>query len=158
MKRLFSASLNTSKSTSLNPKNTYLYRVKSLSDHVDMFFSEPISAKEKKVMMIRHAWSIGNDKHLIYGLTDYDLTPLGIQQAMYLQTVMTANKHRFTKVYSSKLKRTYATGGISLSLGDSPTEQEITRDARFNEFDFGPLEGIYSGKMDGFEHEIFFQM
>ena len=152
MKRLFS-----SKVMSV-PKNTYLYREKELSDYVDRYFSEPISPHEKKVMLIRHAWSVGNDRHLLYGLTDYDLTPLGVQQAMYLQSVMTKQMQKFTAIYSSKLKRTYATGGISLSLGDSPSEKVIIRDERFNEFDFGPLEGIHSGKMDSFEHEVFFHL
>jgi broad specificity phosphatase PhoE len=152
MKRLFSKKARSA------PKNTYLYRVKELSDYVDTYFREPISPHEKKVMLIRHAWSIGNDRHLLYGLTDYDLTPLGVQQAIYLQSVMTKHKSDFTAIYSSKLKRTYATGGISLSLGDSPSVKDIIRDERFNELDLGPLEGIHSGKMDGFEHEIFFHM
>ena len=151
MKRLFASKAKTA------PKNTYLYRVKELADYVDAYFGEPVGPREKKVMLIRHAWSVGNDRHLLYGLTDYDLTPLGVQQAMYLQSVMTRQKTRFTAIYSSELKRTYATGGISLSLGDSPSEKEILRDARFNEFDFGALEGVQWGKLDPLEVEIVFR-
>ena len=151
MKRVFCTKLKPA------PKNTYLYRVQELSDYVDMYFDESVGPKEKKVMLIRHAWSVGNDRHLLYGHTDYDLTQLGVQQAMYLQTVMTKERSRFTSIYSSKLKRTYATGGISLSLGDSPSEKEIIRDERFNEFDFGELEGVHWGKMDPLEVEVVFR-
>ena len=142
----------------LKQKNTALYRVTQLQNHVDMLFAEPISGREKKVMLVRHALSVGNVKHLIYGHGDYELTPEGVQQAMYLQNVMANSKERFAEIYSSKLIRAYATGGIALGLGTKPSEKDIKRDIRFNEFDFGPLEGISTKKMDLFDNEFFFQM
>lgn len=142
----------------VKPKNTALYRVVDLQNYVDMLFSEQVGPREKKVMLIRHAQSVGNIKHIIYGLGDYELTETGVQQAMYLQNVLSKNKDRFTDIYSSKLIRTFATGGIILGLGDRPSEKEILRDGRFNEFDFGPLEGISFAKMDLFDNEFFFQM
>jgi len=139
-------------------KNTYLYRVRGLEDYVNKFFDEPLNGADKKVMLIRHAVSEGNEKHIIYGLSDYALTPRGVAQASSLSPVMKHRMHQFTDIKSSALRRTYETGGYVLGIGGNPTEQQIKRDARFNEFDFGPLEDLYSGKMDSFEHELFFLM
>ena len=99
-----------------------------------------------------------NVRHLIYGHGDYELTSDGVQQAMYLQNTLMHNRKMFAQVFSSKLMRAYSTGGIALGLGSKPSESEIIRDARFNEFDFGPLEGISTKKMDLFDNELFFQM
>ena len=107
-------------------------------------------------MLIRHAISEGNEKCLIYGHGDYDLTEQGVQQAKSITDVMSKQRDRFTGRYCSALKRTSQTGGLVLGYGLDPTDAEIKRDGRFNEFDFGPLEGIYTGRMDYFEHEIFF--
>lgn len=152
MKRFFSEAV------SVKNKNTALYRVRQLQNHVDMLHAEPVAPREKKVMLVRHALSFGNIKHLIYGHGDYDLTPEGVQQAMYLQNVLANEKNRFCDIYSSQLIRAYATGGIALGLGSRPSEKDIRRDARFNEFDFGPLEGISTKKMDLFDIEFFFHM
>lgn len=154
MRRFFSeAAVKTTKN-----QNTALYRVTQLQNHVDMLFAEPIAPREKKVMLVRHALSVGNVKHLIYGHGDYELTPEGVQQAMYLRNVLANSRDRFCDIYSSKLIRAYATGGIALGLGTTPSERDIKRDARFNEFDFGPLEGISTKKMDLFDNEFLFQM
>lgn len=142
----------------VKPKNTSLYRVVDLQRYVDMLFAEPLAPREKKVMLVRHAQSEGNTKLIIYGHGDYDLTADGVQQAMYLQGVLSQNRHRFSDIYSSLLTRTFATGGIALGLGSRPSERDITRDYRFNEFNFGPLEGISFAKMDLFDNEFFFQM
>lgn len=139
-------------------RNTSYYRSKDFSNYCERFFNETVKPNQSKVMIIRHAISEGNEKHLIYGWTDYDLTPAGIQQAEKLQPVLSQYRERFSSINSSALKRTFNTGGTALGIGLNPPDNMIRRDARFNEFDFGPLEGIYTGKMDFFEHEVFFQM
>lgn len=142
----------------VRPKNTSLYRVTDLQNYVDLMFAEEVGPREKKVMLVRHAQSEGNTKLIIYGHGDYELTEVGIQQAMYLQGVLSHNKERFTDIYSSILRRTFATGGVALGLGTRPSDKDIARDYRFNEFNFGPLEGISFAKMDLFDNEFFFQM
>lgn len=139
-------------------KNTYLYRVSDLEDYTKKFFDEPILPSEKKVFFVRHAISYGNVLNLIYGHSDYELTGEGVIQATALNSVLSPIRGRFDEIRASTLRRTRQTGGQALGLGDDPCSTKMIRDSKFNEVNFGPLEGIYTGKMDYFEHELFFQM
>ena len=138
--------------------NTTSYKVSDPQEYVERVFAAPLAPGEKKVMFIRHAISEGNTLNLIYGLSDYPLTDKGQEQAKSLQPTFSKHKHRFCEFVCSGLQRTRQTGGLVLGLGITPTEKEMRTELNFNEYDFGPLEGIYSGKMDYFEHEIFFQL
>lgn len=138
--------------------NTTSYKVSDPQEYVERVFSAPLKPGEKKVMFIRHAISVGNTLNLIYGLSDYPLTDKGQEQAKALEPIFSRHKHRFQEFVCSGLQRTRQTGGLVLGLGIAPTEQQMRTDVNFNEYDFGPLEGIFSGKMDYFEHEIFFQL
>lgn len=138
--------------------NTTSYKVSDQQEYVERVFSAPLKEGEKKVMFIRHAISEGNTLNLIYGLSDYPLTDKGQEQAKALEPIFSKHKHRFQEFVCSGLQRTRQTGGLVLGLGIAPTEAQIRTDLNFNEYNFGPLEGIYSGKMDYFEHEIFFQL
>lgn len=151
--------LDSWKSTHIHQESTRTYREKDFSTYLNKFFEYELpSPAHKKVMLVRHAISEGNTQHLIYGHTDYPLTREGELQAEGISREMTAAKDRFPEIYSSVLERTYATGGISLSLGKNPPQSVIRRDARFNEYDFGPLENVQMNGMDSIEIEVFFMM
>jgi Histidine phosphatase superfamily (branch 1) len=133
-------------------------KVSDPQKYVEKVFAAGLNPGEKKVMFIRHAISVGNTLNLIYGLSDYPLTDQGQAQANALEPIFSGHKHRFEEFVCSGLQRTRQTGGLVLGLGLNPTEQQIRTELNFNEYNFGPLEGVYSGKMDYFEHEIFFQL
>ena len=57
--------------------------------------------------LIRHAQSIGNEKKLFGGITDYELSELGLKQADSLAIKL--QDYKIDKIYSSPLRRTIQT-------------------------------------------------
>lgn len=71
--------------------------------------------KVLKLLFIRHAQSIGNTEKRMQGHGDYELSPLGRQQAEKLAKHLLAESWRPSYVYSSPLKRAAQTTEILLS-------------------------------------------
>lgn len=94
----------------------------------------------KKVTLIRHAQSYGNLKKLLYGSTDFELTPFGVQQAKSLEHVLASLIPKMDQLYCSNLIRTLQTGQFSLGLTLEEAEDRFTKTAGLNEIDFGSLE------------------
>ena len=139
------------------PRNTATYRVKEFREFLDKFLDldEP---ETKRVMLFRHAESVGNVREELYGVLDYPLTEKGKTQALTIQPELSKHREFFDSINSSELQRAIQTGGIALDLGEDPPADKIKRNAQFNEFNFGALEGISCKKMRLFEHEFLFQM
>ena len=57
--------------------------------------------------LIRHAQSIGNEKKLFGGITDYELSELGLKQADSLAIKL--QDYKIDGIYSSPLRRTIQT-------------------------------------------------
>lgn len=89
-----------------------------------------------KIIMIRHGFSVANDKKIYAGSKDYPLSKLGLKQAEACGKWF-ANK-KVDAIYSSHLKRAYETAlPISLTLG-----LEINVDKDLRECDGGDWEGL----------------
>ena len=86
------------------------------------------------IYIIRHGETEMNNRKALQGRSDFPLNEAGIAQAgeaaVKLQSV------RFSKVYSSPLKRTVQTAGIV-----APGLEPIIDD-RLIEMDYGPYEGV----------------
>lgn len=139
------------------PRNTATYRIKDFKEFLDRFLESPEPA-HKRVLLFRHAQSVGNVREELYGSLDYPLTDKGKEEAELLQPELSKHKDYFDSINSSELTRAIQTGGIALGLGEDPSKEIMIRNKQFNEFDFGPLEGISCKKMRMFEHEFLFQM
>ena len=129
-------------------------------------------------MLLRHGQSFGNTKEECYGHLDYNLTDLGVRQAQKIQKKFIGKNDQFTSLNSSVLIRAMETANIILGLGldlgassktelynslgyEAQTEEyekHVNRDANFNEFNFGPLEGADFSNMTFEEHCLIFKM
>ena len=104
-------------------------------------------------MLIRHGQSIGNQKELFYGSSDYELTAKGIKQAQQMRETLSKVIGDVDTVTSSTKKRALETAKIVFGL-DYPLESlkdgfesnqgklRFRVDRRFDEYDLGGLEGI----------------
>lgn len=90
----------------------------------------------KKVVLIRHGESEGNQKGFFTGWIDVPLTDYGRVQALKLKEKL--NKYSFDSVYSSDLQRAYETATIVCD----EKFPIITKDELFREKHFGELEGL----------------
>ncbi|BAU15188.1 phosphoglycerate mutase [Leptolyngbya sp. NIES-3755] len=77
-------------------------------------------SKVLKLLFIRHAQSIGNIEKRMQGHGDYELSPLGRQQAERLAKHLKTESWRPSHVYSSPLKRAAQTTEILLSYFQKP--------------------------------------
>ncbi|SFC37211.1 histidine phosphatase family protein [Clostridium uliginosum] len=88
-----------------------------------------------KIYLVRHGESIGNEKQLIFGITDYPLTETGFIQAK--QSADKLKNMEFSSCYTSELSRAYATAEICMN----GRTESIIKLSGLNEQNFGILEG-----------------
>lgn len=86
--------------------------------------------------LVRHGQSVGNEKMLFFGRTDYPLTDLGRTQAR--QTADKLQTLSFSRCVASDLSRAWETAQICLA-GRSITPEA---DPRLREQDMGQLENL----------------
>lgn len=88
-----------------------------------------------KLLIIRHGQSLGNMEKKFLGHTDWDLSPLGYEQAKELTEYL--ENEKIDKVYASDLMRAYHTvSGIAKQRG-----LEVIKDSRLREINAGKWEG-----------------
>ena len=88
-----------------------------------------------KIYLTRHGQTDLNRKHLMQGRSDLPLNETGILQAGEVKRKLEGVS--FDAVYASCLRRAVTTASL---IAGCP-EEEVRRDARINEVDFGPCEG-----------------
>lgn len=142
-------------------------KIKELSKYMDTFLNHELADPlNKKLLLVRHGQSYGNKKELIYGDLDFELTPLGMQQAAKVKEIFQGVMNRMSTFSVSGKLRSQQTGLIVLGLESrvSPTplphghQEKIDNilfrvDKRFNEFNLGRLEGIDCSKLTLAEQE-----
>ena len=120
-------------------RNTSALEHKDLSILLTGFFKKDLPTS-RKVTMIRHAESFGNTQKLLYGSTDFELTPFGESQARSLQPALESMTPQINQIYCSSLIRTLQTAQQSLGLDLEDAHSQIIKTPGLNEFDFGALE------------------
>jgi broad specificity phosphatase PhoE len=96
-----------------------------------------------RLIMIRHGQSVGNATGMVQGWTDSPLSPRGAEQARRLGDWMRANNPQADYLFSSPLKRAYATAqAVSDALG---LEIQV-RDG---------LKEVYLGELEDSHEDIF---
>lgn len=162
------------------------YKYDDLSDLVSKVTSQK-QDNTTTVTLVRHGQSYGNLEDMVYGSLDYNLTPLGLKQALNVKNFISPIKEKFTSLNSSDLIRAYLTGGISLGILDKAIpdiyhlgklsgidkihkvygekheefdklKETITVNKAFREMDFGPLEGARVVNMTDEEHMFLFRL
>lgn len=142
------------------------FRVKELPEFFEKYLSHEVAAHgHKKVMLIRHGQSIGNQKELLYGALDFELTAKGKKQAEHMKEQLGKFLDKFDTVTSSTKRRALETAKILLH-SDTPLEKlkdghsekrghvEFRVDKRFDEFDLGGMEGICVSALTFAEQEF----
>jgi len=93
------------------------------------------------LVLVRHGQSQWNLENRFTGWIDVDLTEKGREEAHKAGQLIKAEKLRFTKCYTSVLKRAQETLDIMLKeLGQ--TDLPIERDQALNERHYGDLQGL----------------
>lgn len=87
------------------------------------------------ILCIRHGESIGNEKDIIQGHTDFNLTEKGIKQAEELKNTKDLFDGDISQVYSSDLIRAIETANIAFP------SQDIIKTTKLREQDFGSAVG-----------------
>ncbi len=89
-----------------------------------------------RLLLIRHAESVGNRELRLQGRTDFPLTKRGLRQAEELAASLTGRQ--VIAVYSSPIRRTLDTAeAIAGRLGLTVEAQ-----AALQEYDFGEMSGL----------------
>ena len=138
----------------------------NLNSFLDKYLNhKPEEEHHKKILIVRHGQSYGNLRQLWYGITNYELTPKGIEQAKNMRNALAPLVKQVDNVFASELKRAQQTAKIIFDL-DYPLEdlkdgykstrhhQTFTIDKRFNEYDLGGLENIDVSQLTFAEHEF----
>lgn len=89
-----------------------------------------------KIYLVRHGESVGNEKDLMYGHTDYPLTKRGIEDAKLVASKLKDSS--YTVCYSSLLKRANQTADICVMNRNIP----VIRMDNLNEQYMGDFENI----------------
>lgn len=91
-----------------------------------------------KLLLIRHAQSLGNAEGRIQGQSEYPLSDLGRKQARVLGQRLWAEKWPLSAIYASDQSRAAETA----ELVAQPFCLPIVLDKRLREYDFGVLNGV----------------
>ena len=94
-----------------------------------------------KLVVLRHGETIQNEKRVVQGITDSELTERGIKEIEKLRPIIM--KKKIDRIISSPLKRAYRTAEI-ISDGRLP----INKDDRLIERNWGLTEQIDIDKVD----------
>lgn len=97
---------------------------------------------KKNIILVRHGESSANRNRIIAGQSDSELTRLGIKQARRAAVYIKTRFSPVDKIYSSPLKRAYATAEHIARRLKAP----IIEDPLLQEANFGAWEGL--GKDD----------
>jgi len=89
-----------------------------------------------RLIIVRHAMSMGNRQNSFQGQIDTDLAPQGEEQLIALSARFSAME--FDAIYSSPLKRAYRTAEACRGDRDMP----IVTDKRLMEINGGVMEGV----------------
>ena len=90
------------------------------------------------LILLRHGQSVWNLENRFTGLTDIDLSPLGIIEAKNAGTIL--KKLTIDLIFTSMLKRAiHTTEIVANELGK---EIQITKNSALNERDYGDLQGL----------------
>lgn len=100
-----------------------------------------------KLFLVRHGKTQYNLDHKFCGLTDIDLVSEGVKNTHKLAICFAGVK--FTRVYSSNLKRAIQTAQIILD-DLHQTDIKIIVDSRLNERDYGELTGKLHSEVEKF--------
>ena len=93
------------------------------------------------LVLVRHGQSEWNEKNLVTGWRDPELTQKGAQEARNAGRELLGQEHVFDVMYTSALRRAQETGRIILEeMG--LTDIVTVRDQRLNERDYGDLSGL----------------
>jgi broad specificity phosphatase PhoE len=142
-------------------------KIKELSKYMDTFLNHELSDPlNRKLLLVRHGQSYGNKKELIYGDLDFELTPLGKQQAGQVKETFNGVLGHVTTFSVSEKLRSQQTGLIVLGQDSRVSSTPLPHgyrekvgsidfrvDKRFNEFNLGRLEGIDCSKLTYSEQE-----
>lgn len=79
----------------------------------------------KRVILIRHAQSVGNLKAEIHGLTDYPLTEVGKLQSKLMGSVLKNNLSQVREIKTSNLTRCMQTCGLSVGIQNGEIQPEM---------------------------------
>ena len=93
------------------------------------------------LVLVRHGQSEWNAKNLFTGWKDPGLTLVGEKEASTAGTLIKERNIKFSKMYTSALKRAQITGQIILD-GIAQTDIEVIKNQALNERDYGDLAGL----------------
>ena len=107
-----------------------------------------------KLYLIRHGESVGNQKRLLFGRSDYPLTELGREQAAQVRDKMAENP--VSVCYSSPLMRARETAEICFAgrgVDILPLPEVMEQDmGRYENMDFPTMEAEHPEVMDAVMH------
>ena len=93
------------------------------------------------LVLVRHGQSEWNAKNLFTGWKDPGLTLVGEKEASTAGTLIKERNIKFSKMYTSALKRAQITGQMILD-GIAQTDIEVIKNQALNERDYGDLAGL----------------
>ena len=93
------------------------------------------------LVLVRHGQSEWNAKNLFTGWKDPGLTLVGEKEASTAGILIKERNIKFSKMYTSALKRAQITGQMILE-GIEQMHIEVIRDQALNERDYGDLAGL----------------
>ena len=96
-----------------------------------------------RLLLVRHGETEMNSSQRYWGKTDVGLGTVGLQQAEQLRDRLAAEK--IALVYSSELRRALVTAQTIAAIHDV----KVTACPELNEIDFGDLEGLNFGEVNG---------
>ena len=95
----------------------------------------------KRIVLLRHGESLWNQENKFTGLTDVDLSPKGIQEAIKAGDLLKEKGFVFDKAYTSYLKRAIKTQNYVLDRLDQDWIP-VEKNWRLNEKHYGALQGL----------------
>ena len=93
------------------------------------------------LVLVRHGQSEWNAKNLFTGWKNPGLTPAGEKEAANAGNLIKERDIKFSKMFTSALKRAQITGQMLLK-GINQTHIEVIKDQALNERDYGDLAGL----------------
>lgn len=166
LRKKFIGSVNISRGACKFTNDHTKFRVKHLSEFFEKYLSHKVTdSGHKKVVLIRHGQSEGNQKELFHGSLDFGLTAKGRKQAEHMRDQLHNYIDKFDTFTSSTMKRALETSKIILGI-DTPLEKLVDSytekhqhvnfrvDKRFVEYNLGGMEGINVSSLTRGEQEF----
>lgn len=96
-----------------------------------------------KIIIVRHAECLGNVENKLSGITDFDLTPLGIKQIEKVSKRL--KRENIDIIYTSPLKRAYQT---AKGIAKESNIKELIIDKNLIEINYGECDGMNWNDID----------